>query len=268
MANIKCRSCGKRYSYHESDLCPHCGAYNKPSSRMRVDFDEEGNAELLHEREFLRQSEAGRERKDCYEQKECHEEAVRQGKRGPSLRREGAGDTGKKTVEAVAVFILVMLALVFVFSIIPFANHPAGNEEPTIEIVPEAPAEEITDDYIFYYEPGEQFVIDGQTVRVESAAFDEEELLATVYWEKEPTYTPELYVILEDGSEVYAYTWYENNVGEGCWQYGYTDDIGWENVTEAYLSFTNYGWTADDEYTADSYYEVRVDITDVFRNLT
>ena len=88
MANIKCKSCGKRYSYHESDLCPHCGAYNKPSARMRVDFDEEGNAELLHEREFLRQSEAGRERKDCYEQKECHEEAVRQGKRG--LLREGA----------------------------------------------------------------------------------------------------------------------------------------------------------------------------------
>ena len=49
MANIKCKSCGKRYSYHESDLCPHCGAYNKPSARMRVDFDEEGNAELLAE---------------------------------------------------------------------------------------------------------------------------------------------------------------------------------------------------------------------------
>ena len=268
MANIKCKSCGKRYSYHESDLCPHCGAYNKPSSRMRVDFDEEGNAELLHEREFLRQSAAGRERKDCYEQKECHEEAVRQGKREPSPRREGAGDTGKKTVEAVAVFILVMLALVFVFSIIPFTNHPAEDEGPDIEIVPEAPAEEITDDYIFYYEPGEQFVIDGQTVRVENAAFDAEELLATVYWEKDPTYTPELYVLYEDGRELFTFTWYENNMGENCWQYGYTDDdFGWENVTEAYLSFTNYGWTADDEYTVDSYYEVRVNITDVFQNM-
>lgn len=260
MANIKCKSCGKRYSYHESDLCPHCGAYNKPSARMRVDFDEEGNAELLHEREFLRQSEAGRERKDCYEQKECHEEAVRQGKRG--LLREGAGGTGKKTVEAIAVFILVMLALVFVFSIIPFANHPAGDERPDIEIVPEAPAEEITGDYIFYYEPGEQFVIDGQTVRVESAALDAEELLATVYWEKEPTYTPELYALYEDGRELFTFTWYENNMGEGCWQYGYTDDdFGWENVTEAYLSFTNYG------DVADSYYEVRVNITDVFQNM-
>ena len=78
MASIKCKACGKRYSYHESDLCPHCGAYNKPSSRMRVDFDKDGNAELLHEREFLRQSEAGRKRKDCYEQQECHEGAARQ----------------------------------------------------------------------------------------------------------------------------------------------------------------------------------------------
>lgn len=51
-------------------------------------------------------------------------------------------------------------------------------------------------------------------------------------------------------------------MGEGCWQYGYTDDdFGWENVTEAYLSFTNYG------DVADSYYEVRVNITDVFQNM-
>ena len=77
MPNIKCKSCGKRYSYHDSDLCPHCGAYNKPSSRMRVDFDKDGNAELLNEKQFLQQSAVGRKRKDCYEQKECHEDQVR-----------------------------------------------------------------------------------------------------------------------------------------------------------------------------------------------
>ena len=78
MASIKCKACGRRYSYHESDLCPHCGAYNRPSSRMRVDFDKDVNAELLNERQFLQQSAAGRKRKDCYEQKECHEDAARQ----------------------------------------------------------------------------------------------------------------------------------------------------------------------------------------------
>lgn len=78
MASIKCKACGRRYSYHQSDLCPHCGAYNKPGSRMRVDFDQDGNAELLHEQTFLQQSAAGRQRKDCYERKECHEGAARQ----------------------------------------------------------------------------------------------------------------------------------------------------------------------------------------------
>ncbi len=54
MSDIKCKACGRRYNYRESDLCPHCGAYNKPTSRLRVDFNEEGSAELLHEQEFLR----------------------------------------------------------------------------------------------------------------------------------------------------------------------------------------------------------------------
>ena len=60
MASIKCKACGRRYS------------------RMRVDFDQDGNAELLHEQTFLQQSAAGRQRKDCYERKECHEGAARQ----------------------------------------------------------------------------------------------------------------------------------------------------------------------------------------------
>ena len=78
MPNIKCKACGRRYSYHKSDLCPHCGAYNRPPHRMRVDFDKDGKAEILNEREFLRQSEVGRQReKVCYERKECHEEQVR-----------------------------------------------------------------------------------------------------------------------------------------------------------------------------------------------
>lgn len=78
MTTIRCKACGKGYSYHKSDLCPRCGAYNRPSSRLRVDFDADGNAELLSEKEFLRQSEAGKNReKVCYERKECHEDQVR-----------------------------------------------------------------------------------------------------------------------------------------------------------------------------------------------
>ena len=126
MASIKCKACGRRYSYHDSDLCPHCGAYNKPSSRMRVDFDKDGNAELLNERQFLQQSAAGRKRKDCYEQKECHEGAARQvripglnnqqlmeqlKRFGGSLRRNQDGEMpeGGKVLLGVLAFVLFLI---------------------------------------------------------------------------------------------------------------------------------------------------------------
>ena len=126
MASIKCKACGRRYSYHESDLCPHCGAYNRPSSRMRVDFDKDGNAELLNERQFLQQSAAGRKRKDCYEQKECHEDAARQvrilgldnqqlmeqlKRFGGSLRRNQDGEMpeGGKVLLGVLAFVLFLI---------------------------------------------------------------------------------------------------------------------------------------------------------------
>ena len=85
MPNTRCQSCGKRYSYHESDLCPHCGAYNRPSSRMRVDFDKDGNAELLNEQQFQRQSAANRQRKDCYEHEVTHESGETTARRGGAL---------------------------------------------------------------------------------------------------------------------------------------------------------------------------------------
>ena len=129
MASIKCKACGRRYSYHQSDLCPHCGAYNKPASRMRVDFDQEGNAELLYEKDFLRQSAAGRQRKDCYEQKECHEDAARQVRipgldnrqlteklkqYGASLRKTEDGElseSGKTLLGVLAIILFFIMAV-------------------------------------------------------------------------------------------------------------------------------------------------------------
>ena len=78
MANIKCKACGRRYSYHESDLCPNCGAYNRPSSRLRVDFDKDGNAE----------------------RKECHEAQVRRPASKRAIRSDEGGSTQpRKSVE-------------------------------------------------------------------------------------------------------------------------------------------------------------------------
>lgn len=254
MPNIKCKSCGKRYSYHESDLCPHCGAYNKPSSRLRVDFDEEGNAELLNEQQFQRQSAANRQRKDCYEHEVTHES-------GETTARRGGALTAGKLVRLAVVLVTVFIAVTVLIGGIGARTHE-NNWSPDIPIPTEEAAQEITDEYIFYYAPGEQFVLDDQPVWVDSVSFDTDQLLVTVHWEEEPTWTPELYVRYENGSELYTYTWYEDNVGDGSWQYGYTDDgFGWENVAEAHLSF--YGYVTQNEM----YYEARVDITDAFQGM-
>lgn len=254
MPNIRCQSCGKRYSYHESDLCPHCGAYNRPSSRMRVDFDKDGNAELLNEQQFQRQSAANRQRKDCYEHEVTHES-------GETTARRGGALTAGKLVRLAVVLVTVFIAVTVLIGGIGARTHE-NNWSPDIPIPTEEAAQEITDEYIFYYAPGEQFVLDDQPVWVDSVSFDTDQLLVTVHWEEEPTWTPELYVRYENGSELYTYTWYEDNVGDGSWQYGYTDDgFGWENVAEAYLSF--YGYVTQNEM----YYEARVDITDAFQGM-
>ncbi len=118
MANIKCKSCGKRYSYHQSNLGPHCGAYNRPASRMRVDFDPDGNAELLPEKDFLRLSAAGRKReKVCYERKECHEGAARKVRQIPDtaeltekLKQYGESlPEGVKALLGVLAFVLFLI---------------------------------------------------------------------------------------------------------------------------------------------------------------
>ena len=253
MANMKCKACGRRYSYHESDLCPHCGAYNRPSSRMRVDFDKDGNAELLHEQEFQRKSAANRQQKDCYEHETMHESGER------TARRGGGGLTiGKLAVLIIG--LAIFIGSLFLIDTIWYRT-PENNWSSDVPIPDEEPAQEITDDYVFYYAPGEQFVFDEQPVWVDSVSIDGERLWATVHWEEEPIWTPELYVRYEDGSELFSYTWHEDNAGDGNWQYDYTDDgFGWANVTEAYLSF--YGYAIQDEM----YYEARVDITDVFQS--
>lgn len=57
MASIKCKACGRGYNYREHEICPKCGAYNRPPHRMRVGFDKNGSVELLTEKEFLREAE-------------------------------------------------------------------------------------------------------------------------------------------------------------------------------------------------------------------
>ena len=56
MATIKCKSCGRAYNYRSSELCPKCGAFNRPPHRMRVGFNADGGVELQTEKEFVREA--------------------------------------------------------------------------------------------------------------------------------------------------------------------------------------------------------------------
>ena len=50
MTRVRCKGCGRRYSYEADGCCPHCGAYNRPPQRRSVKSDgtvhqlREGNA--------------------------------------------------------------------------------------------------------------------------------------------------------------------------------------------------------------------------------
>ena len=62
MATIRCRSCGRIYDYNKQDMCPKCGAYNRPPHRERVDPD--GTVHFVED-----QSIPPRRGKVCYEER-------------------------------------------------------------------------------------------------------------------------------------------------------------------------------------------------------
>ena len=243
MPNIKCKACGRRYSYHNSDLCPHCGAYNRPPHRMRVDFDKDGKAEILNEREFLRQSEAGRQReKVCYERKECHEAAARGfGSRKNSVPRA-------KRIKAV-VFAVIAASVIWLLLLtaqrIKILNREY--EQPVYE-----PAIENT--VTSYCDIGDPFAMGGQRVMVENAEIVDGELLVMVRSDNELSYMPEVLAELPDGGEYWILPLREENTGDlSLYCYG-DDDIDWSNTNSVWL------WVY--QITDEEYCEVYVDITE------
>ena len=247
MSNITCRSCGKRYDYLNSDLCPHCGAYNKPTSRLRVDFNEEGSAELLNEQQFQQQSAANRQRKDCYEQ------PIRQGKPAALHRPTGGNAALRTTVLSIVVAVIIgVISLTFmrVETLKQTWNQP------------EEFAEDVSGDeaYIFYYDVGEQFVVNGQPVTVEAVALEEEILSVTLQWAS-PDPMPRLHIFYENGGVLEDYPYAVEDKEDGVWQCGYIGDDG-EDVAKAYLVFTDFG---DDQVP---FYEVWTDITEIFSSMS
>ena len=79
MATLRCKSCGRVYSYEKNGTCPKCGAYNRPPRKEIVDPD--GSIRYVTT-----------EQKVCYEEKECHEEDVRQETRSYNYTPEAPDD--------------------------------------------------------------------------------------------------------------------------------------------------------------------------------
>lgn len=83
MALIRCKACGKLYSYEKEGCCPGCGAYNRPPKRERVNPD--GTVQHMTDAEYTRRKKAtGKvcfEEKECYEEKVCYEDQARKGAR-------------------------------------------------------------------------------------------------------------------------------------------------------------------------------------------
>lgn len=245
MANIKCRACGRRYSYHTSDLCPHCGAYNKPQSRMRVDFNADGNAELINEQQFRQQSEANRRNKVCYEEETASRGRADTFKRGgiPISRGIKGGIIGAVVAMAVVLATFVIAGSIGSFSAVRHAEVPA-------EVAAVAPDEM----YVLEQMVGEQFVIDDDMVLVETAYVAEDRLYALVRCDDDDI-APELELYTAE-DQLWSSPWgyeYIKRDGREYWLISYeSSGLDWADTIGAYLVFTDY----------EAQYVVRVDITD------
>lgn len=243
MASIKCKACGRRYSYHASDLCPHCGAYNKPQSRMRVDFDEEGNAKLLNEQQFRQQSEANRRNKVCYEDAaSLRDEADTPDRAGVPFSRGIKGGF----IGAVVAMAVVLATFVIAGSIGSFGavRHGAVPEE----VAAAAPDEM----YVVEQTAGEQFVIDDDAVLVEDVYVADDRLYALVRCDDDDI-APELELYtVED--QLWSSPWGFEHIkrdNQEYWLISYeSGGLDWADTIDAYLVFTDY----------EAQYVVRVDI--------
>lgn len=245
MANIKCKACGRRYSYHASDLCPHCGAYNKPQSRMRVDFNADGSAELLNEQQFQRQSEANRRNKAGYEGETASQGGAKTfGRSGISVSR-GI----KAGLVAAAIAMAVVLATFVVMgSIVSF--RAVGHAEVPAEVAAAAPDEM----HVVEQMTGEPFVIDDDMVLVEAVYVADDRLYALVQCDDDDI-APELELYTAE-DQLWSSPWgyeYIKRDDQEYWLISYeSSGLAWADTIGAYLVFADY----------EERYMVRVDITD------
>lgn len=151
MATLRCKSCGRVYSYEKNGTCPKCGAYNRPPRKEIVEPD--GSIHYVTT-----------ENKVCYEEEECYEDEVRQRadsyhytpeqptRKQKSVKRAAqtlwqhrnaiATSGGKKSVAAIAIITALISLVTTLIGNLSSNRHGVSVQEPW-ESVSVEPAEKL-----------------------------------------------------------------------------------------------------------------------------
>lgn len=218
MPIIRCKTCGRTYSYEKQGMCPKCGAYNRPPRRERVDPD--GSIHYLDDRSAITGAAPNHPRdKVCYEKKVCYEEQTKK----PSFQDVEnlvatffPKATGKKLGRDLAIVIAVLVAALILINNIDFTPRQPEPDYPISESV--YPAYEAEADSVLTYEyrsddwpdydgsgycwPGQRFELMGMWPYVSSLSVQDDLLTVVVqYFPSEALY-PDLVVTLADNTIV------------------------------------------------------------------
>lgn len=218
MPIIRCKTCGRTYSYEKQGMCPKCGAYNRPPRRERIDPD--GSIHYLDDRSAITGAVPNHPRdKVCYEKKVCYEEQTKK----PSFRDVEnlvatffPKATDKKLGRDLAIVIAVLVAALILINNIDFTPRQPEPDYPISESV--YPAYEAEADSVLTYEyrsddwpdydgsgychPGQRFELMGMWPYVSSLSVQDDLLTVVVqYFPSEALY-PDLVVTLADNTIV------------------------------------------------------------------
>lgn len=225
MPNIRCKTCGRTYSYEKQGMCPKCGAYNRPPRRERVDPD--GSVHYLDDRSAITGVVPNHPRdKVCFEEKVCYEEQAKKPSAAGTVRSAAerfSKMANKKRESAAATLVGVILALIFSISGIRSCQADLARRfttpEPDYPISePVYPAYEAEADSVLTYEysssdwpdydgsgccwPGQRFELMGMWPYVSSLSVEDDVLIATVQYFPDDAIAPDLVVTLDDNSTI------------------------------------------------------------------
>lgn len=218
MPNIRCKTCGRTYSYEKQGMCPKCGAYNRPPRRERIDPD--GSIHYLDDRSAITGAVPNHPRdKVCYEKKVCYEEQTKK----PSFRdvEHIAASifpkmANKKRGGGLGIVISVLVFALVLINTIDFTPRQPEPDYPISESV--YPAYEAEADSVLTYEyrsddwpnydgngychPGQRFELMGMWPYVSSLSVEDDVLIATVRYFPDDAIAPDLVVTLDDNSTI------------------------------------------------------------------